>query len=183
VAPLHPDQVSGLDPEGGAEYVRAALARCAGYVSPDLARSGTDGLGRACPRPSRASPIASPAGRAVRRCRHTPAVDPRWGRPRRRPGRPRAAIGGPGRRGRGAAIASPRRTISFSVNARGQTSGSVTTACRTCTRAIPMTRLARTRSATVSWRLRCDPVSSPWAAMAQIASAGGRWPAPRMPAE
>jgi FlaA1/EpsC-like NDP-sugar epimerase len=47
VAPLHPDQVSGLDPEGGAEYMRAALACCAGYVSPDLARSGTEGLGRA----------------------------------------------------------------------------------------------------------------------------------------
>ena len=46
VAPLHPDQVSGLDPEGGAEYMRAALACCAGYVSPDLARSGTEGLGR-----------------------------------------------------------------------------------------------------------------------------------------
>jgi FlaA1/EpsC-like NDP-sugar epimerase len=45
VAPLHPDQVSGLDPEGGAEYMRAALACCAGYVSPDLARSGTEGLG------------------------------------------------------------------------------------------------------------------------------------------
>ncbi len=46
VAPLHPDQVIGLDPEGGPEYVRAALACCAGYVSPDLARSGTEGLVR-----------------------------------------------------------------------------------------------------------------------------------------
>jgi FlaA1/EpsC-like NDP-sugar epimerase len=46
VAPLHPDQVSGLDPEGGAEYMRAVLAGCAGHVSPDLARTGAERLGR-----------------------------------------------------------------------------------------------------------------------------------------
>jgi FlaA1/EpsC-like NDP-sugar epimerase len=42
VPPLHPDQVTGIDPEAGADYLRAAMAGCAGYVSPDLARSGTD---------------------------------------------------------------------------------------------------------------------------------------------
>ena len=44
VAPLHPDQVTGLDPEVGADYLRATLASCAEYVCPDLARSGTEGL-------------------------------------------------------------------------------------------------------------------------------------------
>jgi FlaA1/EpsC-like NDP-sugar epimerase len=44
VAPLHPDQLTGLDPEVGADYLRAALASCAEYTCPDLARSGADGL-------------------------------------------------------------------------------------------------------------------------------------------
>lgn len=44
VAPLHPDLVSGIDPEATADHLRATLASCAGYVSPDLARSGTDRL-------------------------------------------------------------------------------------------------------------------------------------------
>jgi FlaA1/EpsC-like NDP-sugar epimerase len=44
VAPLHPDQVTSLDPNVGADYLRAALASCAEYVCPDLARSGTGGL-------------------------------------------------------------------------------------------------------------------------------------------
>ncbi len=46
VAPLHPDRVTGLDPDVGADYLRATLASCAEYVRPDLARSGTDGLRR-----------------------------------------------------------------------------------------------------------------------------------------
>jgi FlaA1/EpsC-like NDP-sugar epimerase len=44
VTPLHPDLVSGIDPEAAADDLRATLASCAGYVSPDLARSGTDRL-------------------------------------------------------------------------------------------------------------------------------------------
>jgi FlaA1/EpsC-like NDP-sugar epimerase len=42
VPPLHPDQVTGIDPDTGTDYLRAAMADCAGYVSPALARSGSD---------------------------------------------------------------------------------------------------------------------------------------------
>jgi FlaA1/EpsC-like NDP-sugar epimerase len=40
VAPLHPEQVSGIDPEADGDYLRATLARCAGQVS---ARIGVPG--------------------------------------------------------------------------------------------------------------------------------------------
>jgi FlaA1/EpsC-like NDP-sugar epimerase len=40
VAPLHPEQVSGIDPEADGDYLRATLARCAGHVS---ARIGVPG--------------------------------------------------------------------------------------------------------------------------------------------
>jgi FlaA1/EpsC-like NDP-sugar epimerase len=112
VAPLHPDQVTSLDQDASPDYLRATLADCAAYVSPDLARLGTRGhlmttrphRDRAwpptrreaaaarltCLRSRPARPGGSPACRAGRQCRGRPAARPRWGRRHRHPGSPRA---------------------------------------------------------------------------------------------
>ena len=66
--------------------------------------------------------------------------------------------GSPGGRG---PICSPRRTSSFSVNARGHVPGSVITACLRLSRAIARTRLAGARSAARTTRLRCETIWIP----------------------
>jgi FlaA1/EpsC-like NDP-sugar epimerase len=117
VAPLHPDQVTGLDHEASPDYLRATLAGCAAYVSPDLARLGAGQhlittlmawnvavapVWRLHPSP--APPGGSPVRRAAWPCRSRPRTALRWDRPHRHPGRPRAWSCAPGRDGHAAAI-------------------------------------------------------------------------------
>ena len=64
----------------------------------------------------------------------------------------------PGARG---PTASPRRTSSLSVNARGHTAGAVTTAWRRFSLAMASVRSAASRSSAVTRRLRCAAISSP----------------------
>jgi FlaA1/EpsC-like NDP-sugar epimerase len=103
VAPLDPDQVTGLDQEASPDYLRAILAGCAKYMSPDLAQLSTRGhlmtmlmvrnvvtarVRRLRPSPARRG--GPPACRSARPCRSRPGAALRSGRPHRHPGSPQA---------------------------------------------------------------------------------------------
>ena len=158
VTPLTPERLSRLDLTADPGDLREALAECADGADPGGVAD------HRCPgRRSADSPQHSPASRPVSSSSMPPCP--------RRPRRPAHRVGHVvGRRvteqrrtvpalvdpgqpvgerlaGPRGPVCSPRRTSSLSVNARGQVSGAVTTACRTCSRAMPSTRSARARSA------------------------------------
>ncbi len=172
VPPLPPDQLATLDPAAGPDGLRQALARCAGRAHSALAAPGHPGP--AVPGNPQQSPTRSPVSWSSRAavimyaCGGPPmgsgtssAGESPSSAVRSRPACSRATQSASDSPDAGGPACCPRRTISFSVKARGHTAGSVTTAWRTCSRAMARTRLAAPSSSASIRRLRCRLTSSP----------------------